>query len=221
LKTNWHGLKNAPENVLEIVKPFLAYIHLDIIPLTPLPNEDFEDLLTLSNMLAHIQTFWETFIEQQFNNNFATEPDKWYNNMDFWMIESFSTFSAESTFTNTTEDSEIFNLEECDIHIIYPYIILVIELQKRCIIVIHSRESYYEQNPDEPKEDFWLATIICPKLLGNDRIEEVELLDEINSRDEYEIPYIKFLVYMMVISIMGVGILGFEKEEMSILSYGP
>jgi hypothetical protein len=34
---------------------------------------------------------------------------------------------------------------------------------KRCIIAVHPWESYYEQNPDKPKEDFWLATIICPK----------------------------------------------------------
>jgi hypothetical protein len=163
LKTNWRGLKNAPENGLEIVRPFPAHTHPDVIPPTPLPNEDFEDLLTLSNMPAHIQTFWETFIEHQFNDNFATEPDEWYDDLDFWMIEPSST-SAESTSTATTEDGEIFNLEERDIHVVHhPYVIPLIELRKGCIIAVRPRESYYEQNPNEPKEDFWLATIIRPK----------------------------------------------------------
>jgi hypothetical protein len=76
LKTNWHGLKNAPKNGLEIVRPFLAYTHPDVIPSTLLLIEDFEDLLTLSNVFAYIQTFWETFIKQQDNDNFATKPDK-------------------------------------------------------------------------------------------------------------------------------------------------
>jgi hypothetical protein len=54
-------------------------------------------------------------------------------------------------------------LKERNIYVVYhSYIILLIELQKKYIIAIHSWESYYEQNPDEPKKDFWLATIICP-----------------------------------------------------------
>jgi hypothetical protein len=155
LKTNWYGLKNAPENGLEIFRPFPAYTHPDIIPPTPLPNEDFADLLTLSNMPAHIQTFWETFIKQQFNDNFATKPDEWYDNLDFWMIEPSSTSFAESISTATTEDGEIFNSKERDIHVVYhPYVIPLIELQKRYIIAIHPRESYYEQNPDEPNSIF-------------------------------------------------------------------
>jgi hypothetical protein len=37
LKTNWRSLKNAPKNGLEIVRPFPAYTHPDVL-LTLLPN---------------------------------------------------------------------------------------------------------------------------------------------------------------------------------------
>jgi hypothetical protein len=105
--------------VWKLLGLFLAYTHPDVILPTPLPNEDFKDLLTLSKMPAHIQTFWETFVEQQFNNNFATKPDEWYDDLDFWMIELSSTSSAESISPATIEDGEIFNLEEHDIHIVH------------------------------------------------------------------------------------------------------
>jgi hypothetical protein len=50
--------------------------------------------------------------------------------LDFWIIiyELSLTSSAESTSTITIKDSEIFNLEERDIHVIHhPYVIPLID----------------------------------------------------------------------------------------------
>jgi hypothetical protein len=75
-------------------------------------------------MLANIQTFWETFIDQQFNDNFATKPDKWYDDLDFWIIELSLTSFAESISTAIIEDGKIFNLKERDIYVVYHLLFL-------------------------------------------------------------------------------------------------
>jgi hypothetical protein len=125
-----------------------------------LPSEDFDDLFTLSNMPAHIATFWETFKDDQLDENFGIPPEEWKD--DFWLAEDSSISSERFSSASNKEDLE--NLEKQNIHVAHhPYIISRIELQRGSIIAVRPCESYYEENPDETRENFWLAKIICIK----------------------------------------------------------
>lgn len=157
LRADWRGLKNAPENGLEILRDIPENEIPTVIAPTPLLDEEFDDLFTLSNMPSHIQTFWETFKNDQFDENFGIPPAEWED--DFWLAEDSSVSSERSSTASTEEDLE--NLEERNIHVAHhPRTIPLIELQRGTIIAVRPRESYYEENPDETRENFWLAKII-------------------------------------------------------------
>jgi len=170
LKHNWRGLKRAPENGLQLLRRHIdTDSYPDVIPPTPLPDENFVDMQNLSGMPAHIQTFWGEFQEQQFDDDFGTLPRDWED--DFWLPEQ-SSLSSDSTSTTTGEDDSVN--EDRDVHVVdHPRVIPLQELQAGTIVAVRPRELYYQENPDETREDFWLAKIIrlkTPKIFGNNRI---------------------------------------------------
>lgn len=190
LKQNWKGLKNSPENGLQILRSIPAEELPSVILPTPLPEEAFEDVMSLPYMPAHIQNFWENFCTNQFDRSFAMQPEEWAD--DFWLAEASSDSSIEPS--TITEDD--VNLEERLIHVVHhPQIIPLIELQKGCIIALRPSEEYYEENPDETREDFWLGQIIrpkSPKVHGNNTIHRFlvawfanENIDQPNAAAKY------------------------------------
>jgi hypothetical protein len=169
LKNNWRGLKSAPENGLRILR-LPENSEPEVILPTPLPDEEFVDIQNLSGMPAHIQTYWESFQEQQFDADFGVEPEDWFGN--FWLPEE-SSVSSEATSTTTSEENEDVPIDR-NVHVIdHPQVIPLDELQAGCIIACRPRESYYEEYPDETRENFWLAKILrlkTPKVSRNNRI---------------------------------------------------
>ena len=81
--------------------------------------------------------------------------------------------SSEATSTTTSEENEAVPID-CNVHVIdHPQVIPLDELQAGCIIACRPSESYYEEFPDETRENFWLAKILwlkTPKVSRNNRI---------------------------------------------------
>jgi hypothetical protein len=76
LKNTWKGLRNSPENGLQILIETLNVVPQIVAP-KELPMKDLEDMQNFSQMPETDQRFWQMFEEKQFSETFGMFPDSW------------------------------------------------------------------------------------------------------------------------------------------------
>ena len=147
LSSTWKGLENSTSGLQILTE--LPEGHPPHIPPTPLPEEDLEDLPSLTSMPGHVQTFWNDFTEEQFSVSYGSVPA--FLELDFWgaPLEGISSSSSSE------EESSV----ERPIHVTHhPTTVNLTDdlLQKN--LAVRVSPDLYENSADKP--DFWLAKLI-------------------------------------------------------------
>jgi hypothetical protein len=105
-------------------------------------------------MLVADYRFWQTFEKHQFADTFGVPPQNWEE--DFWLQ---TLVFKKSTFY--TDDNEPESAKERNVHFVnHPTIIPFEELRVNIIVALQPNKQWYLDNPDEPKEEFWLGKIL-------------------------------------------------------------
>ena len=149
LSSTWKGLENSTSG-LQILSE-LPEGNPHLIPPTSLPQEDLEDLPSLTSMPAHIKTFWRDFSEEQFSESYGAVPD--FLVTDFWGVP------LESISSSSSSDEE--SVVERPIHVTHhPTTVNLTPdlLQKN--LAVRVSEEFYVNNPED-KPDFWLAKLVA------------------------------------------------------------
>jgi hypothetical protein len=98
--------------------------------------------------------FWQMFEEKQFSETFGMFPEEWLDN--FWLktpIRNSSSFSSDDDKPETEEERVVHVLN-------HPHVIPFLELRKNVIVAVCPNEQWFLDNPDESRENFWLAKIL-------------------------------------------------------------
>jgi hypothetical protein len=99
--------------------------------------------------------FWQMFEEKQFSETFGMFSEEWLD--DFWL----KTPIRNSSSSFSSDDDEPETEEERAVHILnHSHVIPFLELRKNFIVAVRPNEQWFLDNPDEPRENFWLAKIL-------------------------------------------------------------
>jgi hypothetical protein len=99
--------------------------------------------------------FWQMFEEKLFSETFGMFSEEWLD--DFWL----KTPIRNSSSSFSSDDNEPETEEERAVHIFnHPHVIPFLELRKNVIVAVCPNEQWFLDNPDEPRENFWLAKIL-------------------------------------------------------------
>ena len=174
LYADWRGHVNNPEGGLKLLKAIPERRPCVIYP-ENLPEEMTRDLLSFPAMSSHYKQYWSNWITTQFDDMAFRIPRGWRHE-NFWNSppdsSSTSSVSEQEPETDPGEhDIIIWN---------HPSCIPIHELRIGSIIAIAPAEDYYDVNPEQPKEDFWLAIIkgVCQRC--DDHIFRIEWYDNEN-----------------------------------------
>jgi hypothetical protein len=134
LRNTWKGLRNAPENGLQILIETLNVVPQIVAP-KELPMEDLENMQNFPQMPETDKRFWQMFEEKQFSETFGMFPEEWLDN--FWLKtpirNSSSSFSSDDDKPETEEERAVHVLN-------YPHIIPFLELRKNVIVAVYPNE---------------------------------------------------------------------------------
>jgi hypothetical protein len=123
LRNIWKGLRNSPENSLQILIEILNAVPQIVAP-KELPMEDLEDMQNFPQMPETDKRFWQMF-EEQFSETFGIFPEEWLD--DFWLKtpirNSLSSFSSDNDEPETEKERAMHVLNHS--HVI-PF------LEKKC-----------------------------------------------------------------------------------------
>jgi hypothetical protein len=76
---------------------------------------------------------------------------------DFWLKTPIRNSSSFFSFDDDEPETE----EEKAVHVLnYPHVISFLELRKNVIVAVRPNERWFLDNPDKPRENFWLAKIL-------------------------------------------------------------
>lgn len=157
LKTCWIGYKRQPDRGLSLFHQPLEGSP-EILPPVPIPEEDLQDISSLSAMPSQHQAFWENFAtgDQFAIADYVTMPETWQEN--FWGENSSSSSSSSFSISSQSEETD----EER--HVVIPWqnhqpFIPPDQLHVGSIVAIKPNEDYEENHPNEQPSPFWLAKI--------------------------------------------------------------
>jgi hypothetical protein len=78
---------------------------------------------------------------------------------DFWLKTPIRNSSSSFSF----DDDEPETKKERAVHILnHPHIIPFLEWRKNVIVVVRPNKQWFLDNPDKPRENFWLKNFITP-----------------------------------------------------------
>ena len=168
LKHVWKGNLVSPETGLLVLFESVDS-QPDVLAPSPLPEEDLVDMPHLHAMPAQHVVFWQNFQNTQFSDSFGQIPESWSD--DFFIIRSSSS-SSEMSFDDQSNDSN------SDREIYVPFqgrdMILLHSIYIGSIIATLPDDQYYEENPEEETELFWLAKVIDIRKRQNNHFYKVK-----------------------------------------------